>query len=199
MSDMPQYPTSTLMALRLCGGLLLAVCALVAAGCGGGTGTGAEVTGDPISFEELAQSASTSAEATSGRFAFDVSMAMPGADDVFAFAGEGAFDAASQRASFAVDMSSFAKLLGGLVVGLGGANADELPDFDDPAGWKIEVIQDGDVSYVRFPAVDDRLPEGKTWVKGSADGVKAGGFDFQELESFTRSDPRDVLEALRGV
>ena len=27
----------------------------------------------------------------------------------------------------------------------------DLPDFDDPAGWKIEVVQDGDVGYVRLP------------------------------------------------
>jgi hypothetical protein len=157
------------------------------------------VPGEPISFEQLAHSASTSAEATSGRFAFDMSLTFPGAEEEFAFSGEGAFDAASERASFAVDMSSFAKLLGGFVAGLGGANADELPDFDDPTAWKIQVVQDGEVGYVRFPAIDDQLPDGKTWVKGSADGVKAGGFDFQELESFTRSDPRDVLEALRGV
>jgi hypothetical protein len=125
-------------------------------------------------------------------------MTFPGATESFALAGEGAFDTASERASFAMDMSSLAKLLGGLVAGLGGTSGD-LPDFDDPSGWKIEVVQDGDVGYVRLPAIDSRLPDGKSWVRGMAGDVKAGGFDFEELESFTQSDPRDVLASLRGL
>ena len=197
----PLHPTSRVMtALRLCGASLLAACALVAAGCGGGTASnGVEATGDPISFEQLAQSASSSAEATTGRFSFDMSMSFPGSDEPFALSGEGAFDTTNERASFAVDMSSLAKLLGGFVAGFGGAGAKDLPDFDDPAGWKIEVVQDGDVGYVKLPAIDDQLPEGKTWVRGTAGDVKAGGFSFKELDSFTQNDPRDVLEALRGL
>jgi len=186
--------------LRLCGASLLAACALVVAGCGGGTASsGGEAIGQRISLERLAQSASTSAEATSGRFTFDLSMSFPGADEPFALSGEGAFDTASERASFAVDMSSLAKLLGGFVSGFGGTANTDLPDFDDPAGWKIEVVRDGDVGYVRLPAIDDQLPEGKTWVRESAGSVEVGGFDFKELDSFSRNDPRDVLEALQGL
>jgi len=190
-------PTSTMMSLRLCGACLLAVLALVAAGCGGSTSPTAGL--EPISCEQLAQSASTSADATSGRFSFDLSLTFPGADEPFAFSGEGAFDEPSGRASFAVDMSSFAKLLGGFVAGLGGANASGLPDFDDPAGWRIDVVQDGTVGYVRFPALDGQLPAGKTWIRGDADGPSTSGFDFGELEQFAKSDPRDVLGALRAV
>jgi hypothetical protein len=186
--------------LRLCGASLLAAFVLVAAGCGGGTASsGVEATGEPISFEQLAQSASSSADATTGRFSFDMSMSFPGADEPFALSGEGAFDTTNERSSFAVDMSSLAKLLGGFAAGFGGAGAKDLPDFDDPAGWKIEFVQDGDVGYVKLPAIDDQLPDGKTWVRGTAGDVKAGGFDFKELDSFTRNDPRDVLEALRGL
>ena len=183
--------------LRLSGAALLAVCSLAATGCGGAS-SASEVSGEPISYEELAQSASTSAASTSGRFSFDMSASLGGADD-FSLSGEGAFDASSGRSSFALDMSSLAKLLGGLVAGLGGTTPGGLPDFDDPKGWKIEVVQDGKVGYVRLPAIAGRLPDGKTWVKGPAGEIKVGGFDFQQLESFTRSDPRDVLEALRGV
>ncbi len=185
------------MSLRLCGACLLAVLALVAAGCGGSSSPTAGL--EPISFEQLAQSASTSADATSGRFSFDLSLTFPGGDEPFAFSGEGAFDEASGRASFAVDMSSFAKLLGGFVAGLGGANTSGLPDFDDPAGWRIDVVQDGTVGYVRFPALDGQLPAGKTWIRGDADSASASGFDFGELEQFAKSDPRDVLGALRAV
>ena len=198
MSGVPSRPTSPLMVLRLCGASLLGVCAFLAAGCGGGDSTSA-VVGEPISFEQLAASASTSAEATSGRFSFDMAFAFAGADEPVALSGEGAFDAASKRASFSVDMSSLAKLLGGFVAGFPGADKSELPDFDDPAGWKIEIVQDGDAGYVRLPAIDSQLPEGKTWVRGTAGDVKAGGFDFKELDSFTQNDPRDVLEALRAL
>ena len=158
-----------------------------------------QATGEPISFELLTQSASSSAQATTGRFSFDISMSFPGADEPFALSGEGAFDTTNERASFAVDMFALTKLLGGFVAGFGGAGAKDLPDFDDPAGWKIEVVQDGDVAYVKFPAIDDQLPEGKTWVRGTAGDVKTGGFDFKELDSFTQNDPRDVLRALRGL
>lgn len=199
MSPLPARPTSKVMTFRLCGALLAVVGALVAAGCGGG-GSSSAVNGEPISFEKLAQSASTSADAKSGRFSFDMSMTFPGTDEPFALSGEGAFDEASGRASFAVDMSSFAKLLGGFVAGFAGPNAKDLPDFDDPAGWKIEVVQDGKVGYVRFPALDDQLPDGKSWIRAN-EGDSSGrtGFDFAELEQFAETDPRDLLDSLRAV
>mgnify|MGYP001572825887 CR=1 FL=1 len=177
---------------------LAAFAVVFATGCGG-SGSTQTIAGESISFQELAQSATSSADAKSGRFAFDMSMSLPGADEVFAFSGEGAFDAESERASFSVDMSSFASLLGGLFAGMAGPNAAGAPDFDDPSGWKIEAIQDGTVSYVRFPAVDDQLPAGKSWVRTDASkpGAKQGiDFDFQQL---TNTDPRELLDFLQGV
>ena len=50
----------------------VAVCSLLAAGCGGSDEMPTAVTGDPIGLQELARSASTSADATSGRFSFSV-------------------------------------------------------------------------------------------------------------------------------
>jgi hypothetical protein len=198
MRGVPPRPTSTEMALRFCGAALLAACAVAAAGCGGARSTSA-VAGEPISFEQLSASASTSAEKTSGRFSFDLAATLPGADEPFSFSGEGAFDEASGRASFAVDMSSLAKLLGGFVAGFGGAGASDLPDFDDPAGWKIEVVKDGNVEYLRFPAVDDKLPAGKSWIRGTGGNINAAGIGLKELDSFTHNDPRDVLDALRAL
>ena len=196
MSRLSGHPNSTVMSLRLSVASVLVALALVAAGCGGGSSS---TSVQAISFQQLAQSASTSADATSGRFSFDLSMAFPGTDEPFAFSGEGAFDEASGRASFAVDMSSVAKLLGGFVAGLGGTGSAGLPDFDDPAGWKIDVIQVGAVGYVRFPALDGQLPEGKTWIRDAATDPSASGFDFDELEQFAKTDPRDVLGTLRAV
>jgi hypothetical protein len=198
--DVPRPTSAVMTRLRLCGASLLAACALLAAGCGGGTSSsGVEATGEPISFEQLASSASTSAAAKSVRFSFDVSFTFAGADEPLALSGEGAFDTENERAAFSVDMSSLAKLLGGFVSGFPGADKSDLPDFDDPAGWRFEIVQDGDVGYVRLPAIDDQLPAGKTWVRGSAADLKAGGLDFEELDSFAQNDPREVLEALRDL
>jgi hypothetical protein len=189
---------SSLVSLRLCGTAAAVVTAVFLVAACGGADTSPSVSGEPISLEQLSRSASTSAAATSGRFSFEMAMTLPGANEPFALSGEGAFDAASERASFAVDLSSFAKLLGGLFAGLAGPNAADLPDFDDPSGWQIEVVQDGATGYVRFPALDGQLPEGKTWVRSSKGG-KAGGFDFDEVEQFARSDPRELLDSLRAV
>jgi len=187
--------------LRMIHGLRLTASCLVAtftlagvAGCGGSDAT-QPVAGEPVGLEELSRSASTSAEARSGRFSFSMTMSLPGAEEQFAFTGEGAFDAASDRASFSMDMASFARLLGGFVAGLAGPNAEDLPDFDDPSGWQIDAVQAGTVSYVRFPAVADRLPAGKSWIRtdGKAD---VQGLDLDQIAT---SDPRTLLDLLKAA
>jgi hypothetical protein len=175
---------------------LVGLAAVLSAGCGGGAGETA-VTGEPISFRELAKAARTSADATSGRFAFSMDLSFPGAKEPFAFTGEGAFDAGSERASFTLDMSSFASLLGGLFAG---ATQSGAPDFGDPAGWKIEAIMDGHVMYLRFPAMAEQLPGGKSWVR--EDLLKSGrasGIDLGDFQQFTNNDPRAILDFLRSV
>lgn len=186
------------MSVRHIGVAVLATVAVALAGCGGNTEPGANAGGEPISVRELAASGSTSASAKSGRFSFDLSATLPGGDDEFVLSGGGAFDTASERASFAVDLSSFARLLGTLFAGLAGDKATDVPDFDDPSGWKIEIVQDGDVEYVRLPALHARLPEGKTWVRG-AEGSSGDEFDFGELERVAETDPRQLLETLATV
>jgi hypothetical protein len=170
------------------------VAGLALAACGGGGE--AVATPEPISLEQLTSAASTSADATSGRLAFSVEMSLPGTDDPFALSGEGAFDAASDRSALSVDMSSFAQLLGGLFGAMAGPDA---PDFDDPDAWQIDVVQDGEVAYVRFPAMASELPDGKSWVRGDHDGLGANGVELDELQQFTKTDPREMLAFLRGV
>jgi len=177
---------------------LAALALALVTGCGGSGGTAA-VDGEPISFQELTRSASTSADATSGRFAFDMTMSFPGSDEPFAFSGEGAFDAKSERASFSMDMSSLASLLGGLFAGMAGPNAEGAPDFDDPSAWKIEAVQDGTVSYVRFPALDQQLPAGKSWIRSDSRTADGQGFDVSQFDQFTTNDPRELLAFLQGV
>lgn len=186
------------MRARLVAAAVLALLASGAAGCGGSESVPA-LSGQPIALEELSKSAATSAGATSGRFAFDMRVGFPGAGEPMSFSGEGAFDKPSERASFAVDMSAFAQLLGGFFSAFAGPNADDMPDFDDPSAWKIEVVRDGKVSYVHVPAVSKQLPEGKSWVRSDGKSVKVGGFEFGELEGFASSDPRQLLGLLESV
>ena len=52
--------------------------------------------------------------------------------------------------------------------------------------------------YMRFPAGADHLPTGKSWVRmdlrntGSAQGI-----DLDDLQQFTNSGPREILDYLR--
>jgi hypothetical protein len=182
------------MTLRLRATAVLAcigLTALALVGCGGGKDVVA--TAEPISLERLASAASTSADASSGRFAFSVEMSLPGADDPIALAGEGASDAAADRSAMSLDMSSFAKLLGSL---FGAAAAPDAPDFDDPDAWRIDVVQVGEDAYVRFPAMADELPDGTSWVRGDYAGVGALGAG---VDDFTQVDPRELLGLLRAA
>jgi hypothetical protein len=157
--------------------------------------------GEPISFEQLSQAATSSAGSTSARFAFDMTMATPGSHKPLGFSGAGAFDATTDRASLTFDMSSFAALLRGFFEGFGGTGTTtDMPDFDNPDLWKIDVVQDGLVMYLRFPAIADQLPDGATWVRVDA-GKTASvqGFDFEGLEQFPGTNPRKLLEYLRAV
>lgn len=187
------------MRLRILAAAAVIVWALLAVGCGGSDESPTTLTGDPIGLQELSHSASTSADATSGRFSFSVEATLTGAGEPFSLSGEGAFDRPSERASFSVDLSGFAKYLGGLFGALAGPKAADLPDFDNPDAWQIEIVQDGDVEYVRLPALDERLPEGKEWVRGAEGSAAGDGFDFGELEDAAETDPREMLDVLRSV
>jgi hypothetical protein len=168
----------------------------VAAGCGGAT----TASGDAVTFEQLANAASTSADATSGRFSFSFEMTVPEMKEPFAFAGEGALDATTERAQLSFDFSSFAQLLGGLFSGFAGPNPN-VPDFGDPSAWKIDAVQDGGVVYIRLPAMSSRLPAGKSWVRTDLDeAARSQGFDFSQLQDLTGgNDPRKLLDLLRAA
>jgi hypothetical protein len=172
---------------------LLALFALVGAvavlgGCGAGGGL------QSVTLDELTEAASASAEAPSGRFDLSMQMSFPGLGVPIRFTGQGAYDTEADRSAFSFDMSALARLLGGL--GAGGAGAPDL----SPDAWRIEAIQDGKTVFMRFPAIADQLPAGKTWLKIDAEGAaKAAGIDLSELEQFTSDDPRTLLDFLKGA
>jgi hypothetical protein len=177
---------------------LVVVVALAAAlgACGGSERAGI-ATGEPITFEQLSQAASTSAEAPSGRFSFAFAVSSPELEQELGLSGEGAFDAASKRSSFSANLSGFTALLGGLFAGFAGGDG---PDVGDPSLWTIEAVRDGSTTFVKLPALAEALPEGKPWVKAE-DGrlLEAGSFELREFEQLSNADPKELLEALREL
>jgi hypothetical protein len=189
-------PTFPRMMRLLHAAVVLCVVAALA-GCGGGA---TATSGDALTFEQLSQAAKASADATSGRFEFSFELDVPDTEKPFAFSGTGAFDATSNRAAISLDFSSFAELLGGLLGGFGAPQEAKVPDFGDPSLWQIEAVQDGELVYMRFPAVSSELPAGKSWVRMNADEAGgAQGFNFSQLQDATSNDPREMLEFLRAA
>jgi hypothetical protein len=177
---------TTLAALVVLVGLL--------AGCGGGDTTSVEVTGAPISADELARAASASGDVESARFAFRLEAeGAAGFDRSIAISGGGALDGAGDRAALSMDLSAFAPVFGAFLGGLGASGDSRLAD---PGAWKIDAVQDGEVSYVRFPAFGDQLPEGKSWIR-ARDGSSVGG--PVELGGLSGTGPKTFLELLEGV
>ena len=170
--------------------LLGAPAPLVLAGCGG-----VSVPDDVLTLEGIAQAAETSADATSGRFGFVMEMSLPDGQPL-SFSATGSFDTSSARTAVTLDMSAFGSLLAGLAGSFGG----DAPDLSDPGLWKIDVVQDGLVMYMRFPLVSKELPRGKTWVKiDLREASRLQGFDLEQLQQFTSNDPRDALRYLEAV
>ena len=89
MSTASSVPTIRRMRI---GDLVAAVLAVGALAAGCGEDEVVSTAGQPIALEQLSRSADASAEATSGRSAFDMTLRLPGADEPMSFSGEGAFE-----------------------------------------------------------------------------------------------------------
>lgn len=169
---------------------LVALLAVVAAGCGGSAVAVPELT----SLTPVAQKSSA---ADSARFELAFELTIPGADEAMSFSAEGGFDTPAKRSHLVVDLSSLADLLEGLGSSFGGKVTGDL---GSPEDWKLELIQDGDTAYIRFPLLAQELPAGKTWIKGDAkDLSNANAGQMSQFGSFAGTDPRDVFGLLKAV
>ena len=169
---------------------LVAVLAVVAAGCG----SSAIAVPELSSFTTVAQKSSA---ADSARFSLKLGVSIPGADKPLAVDAEGGFDTAARRAQMSFDLSSLADLLKSFGSAFGGKSSGDLGSAGD---WKLEAIQDGDTAYIKFPLIADQLPAGKTWIKGDAktlSGAQAG--QLKQFGSLAGTDPRDVFGLLKAV
>lgn len=175
--------------LSLLAAPVVALC-LVASGCGGSSGTIPELA-------SLTQVANSSASTDTAKFALTFEMSLPGADKALSFDAEGGFDTPAKRSQMTIDLSSLAALMKQFGSSLGGKFTGDLGDASD---WKLEAITDGDVAYLQFPLIAKELPDGKTWVKGSAeDFSKSDTSGLDQFGSLSGMDPRDVFGFLKAV
>jgi hypothetical protein len=175
--------------------LLAALVGVVAAGCGGGQGGAAPAL--PV-LHELGPVADATENADSARFDLDFEFQMGGFDMPLGFSAAGAYDTPEKKAQLTMDLSSFAKLIGGFAGALGG---DAPKELSDPEKWKLEMRMDGTVAYMRVPFLASELPGGKEWVSiDLARAAQMQGRDLGELQSLAQgSDPRELLAYLRSV
>jgi hypothetical protein len=174
-------------------GVVLAASAALLTGCGGATTAERALT-----LEGLAQAATTTSEATTGRFTFGMDMTAPDGYETVTFSGYGAFNTAAERSEMTLDMSALASFFGAF-----GTGSTDAGDLTKPELWKIDAVLDGLVMYMRFPLLS-RLPDapfkGKQWVKlDLRRAAGSAGFDLDQLKEFTSNDPRDMLRMLRAV
>lgn len=169
----------------------LVALAALAAGCGSGQRNAAL----PV-LSDLTLVADTTDKVESARFEMTMTMEMPGFGGELGFDASGAFDAPAKKAEITIDMSAFAKLLGGFAQAFGGS-AQDLPDVDD---WKLDVRLDGTVIYMRFALMEAELPKGKSWVKVDLATMPDAGAAFEQMRAFSdSSDPRQLLPYLRSL
>jgi len=162
---------------------------MLATGCGGERA---------LTLEDVAQAATTSSEALTGRFTFAMDMTAPDGYETISFSGYGSFDTEARRSQLSLDMSALASFLAGLA-----PDSGDPASLSDPELWKIEAVLDDLVMYMRFPLLA-RLPGaplgGKTWVKIDLErSASMAGLDLDQITRFTSNDPRESLRLLEAV
>jgi hypothetical protein len=179
---------SVMVRLRLLLPLLVALVAFAAAGCGGSSGSS-----EPMELHSLVGVADRSTKADTGRFEMSLRMSAPGMPKEFEIGASGAFDRLVERAEMTFDMSALVEMIGSL----GGGST---PDLGDPADWKLDMVQDGTVFYLRVPPfLAKQVPGGKAWVKGDLSTLTKTSGSLLGGSGFTGGDPRDVIRFLKAV
>jgi hypothetical protein len=119
----------------------------------------------------------------SSRIALTVTSDVPGQDAPIVFTGEGEFDYEAQKGRFAYDLSDLFAAAG--------------QDFgSEPA----EIVIDGTVIYMKFPALTSLLPGATDWLKFDLTTLgQQSGIDLSQLQQLNQGDPTAILEYLRAT
>jgi hypothetical protein len=166
---------------------LLAVLALVAAGCGGGS-----KKATPL--ELVSQAVSKTSGQNSAKFQLTVTETA-GPVGPLTITGSGVSDNTTHSANMTLDLSAIAQLAGGAT------GTTSAPD-----AWKADVILDGTnvndvVEYMKLPALSKLVPGGKPWLKIDVSKLAgARGIDFSQLlQAAGNQDPTQALQMIQSV
>ena len=186
--------------------LLLALVALVLTACGAGPQD--EVSGEPVAPIEPVESpatndveraldpevlsaftaaAATTAELGSVRMDLAISMEAPGLEGGFELTATGEFDLENQRGRLTMNYAGLLEALGPQ----GAAAEGFLPD---------RILIDGLTMYMRFPSLDQVMPDAKPWVRMDLGELGAQqGLETDLLGQFGQSDPAQLLAWLQTI
>lgn len=166
--------------------LAIAATAVVTAGCGGGSTSGA------LQLDPVSAAATKTQNAGAARIRFAIGLSHQGKN--LRLRGAGAIDGSS--AELNMKLASMLPAMG-LPAGAGGATAAQLQH----ATLKEIVLEQGDdyVVYLRLPAfLSSQLPGGKEWIKLDLTKLgKSAGVDLGQLMSGSQLEPSDLLSMLK--
>jgi LppX_LprAFG lipoprotein len=146
---------------------------LLAAGCGGGTGSA-------LSLDPVAAAATKTQQAGAAKVRFVLHV--EGANRAFAVHGAGAIEGASSELTF------------------NAAPGSALPQLGGGPMEEISLEQNGDyVLYLQLASLAAQLPGGKHWVELDVSKLgKSAGVDIGKLLSGSQIQPGDLLSLLQA-
>jgi hypothetical protein len=135
--------------------------------------------------DPVAAAAEKSAAAKTLRFSMTMNEQAPSLPAPLTLSAEGAMDYATQQASMSMDMSQMAAVSGS--------------SLGSPSDWKIEMVMDGLVMYMKAPFMKTLLKSDKPWLKVDMNSIaKQQGLDLSSLMSYGPSEVTRYIDYLRG-
>jgi LppX_LprAFG lipoprotein len=149
-----------------------------------------------IDTKKLALAAKATNQATTLTFEMVANMTMDvgGKKSTGVMTAKGQRDTKAQASSVEMDIGSYMKA----IMGAAGGSTKLPPAFNDPANFKIKVIQQGPKMWMSFPLLSmmgGTAAPAKPWVGLDA---KELGIDARQLAASQGADPMAGLDVLQG-
>jgi len=130
---------------------------------------------DDLSPETIANAAKTTTETGGSRLEMNLAMTTPDGQEI-EMTGHGVMDMAGQRGRLAIDLS-------------------QVPGGEG----QLEQVFDGFVIWMRMPAFESELPEGKEWIRiDMQEASEELGVDIAQFPQAS-NDPTKALEYMRAA
>ncbi|MGZ4383347.1 MAG: hypothetical protein ACXVY3_01995 [Gaiellaceae bacterium] len=164
-------------------GLLSAALALALVACGGAAER------PTVDFDPVAAAIVNTRGGQTMHVSESLSMEAPAPAGSMTMTAQGEVDVPHNASAIEIDMSSLASRLGSSNPGWSFA----------PSDWKMEVVQQGMVAYMRWPFLTKMAKLDRPWIKLDYEkGLKQMGIDMSALPTAGGNDPSQSLEYLLG-